>query len=187
VLLQALDWFGGVVRTEYDHFLGLRSGWAVVNTQPHKERVALENLERQGYRAYCPVVRRSRSHARRVEQVLRPLFPGYVFARVGTGARRWRPMLSTFGVRALIRCGDRLSLIDDSFVRSLKAREQDGVIVRPESPYQIGQQVRVAGGPFDGLVATIIAMHERERLTVLLGLLSRAVKVQLDEQQISPV
>ena len=179
--------FGDAVRTEYRHYLGRPCGWAVVSTQAHKEHVALENLERQGYRAYCPLIRRRRSHARRVEQVLRPLFPGYLFARVDTEALRWRPMLSTLGVRALVRCGDRLSLIDDSFVQSLKAREQDGVIVRPDSPYRVGQKVRVAGGPFDGLVATIIGMHERERLTVLLGMLSRAVKVQIDAQQISPV
>ena len=182
-----LGWFGDIVRTEYTHYLGAPGGWAVVSTQPHKERVALENLEHQGYRVYCPVVRRSRSHARRVEQVLRPLFPGYLFAQTNLGAQPWRPMLSTRGVRALIRCGDRLSLIDDSFVQGLKAREEDGVIVRPESPYRIGQQVRVAGGPFDGLVATIIAMHERQRLTVLLSLLSRAVKVHIDEPRLSPV
>jgi transcriptional antiterminator RfaH len=186
-LLPALGCSGDIVRTEYRQYLGRPCGWAVVNTQPHKERVALANLERQGYRAYCPLIRRSRSHARRVEQVLRPLFPSYLFARVDTGAQRWRPMLSTLGVRSLVRCGDRLSLIDDSFVQSLKAREEDGVIARPQSPYRLGQQVRVAGGPFDGLVATIIGLHERERLTVLLGLLSRAVKVQIDEQQISPV
>jgi transcriptional antiterminator RfaH len=86
-----------------------------------------------------------------------------------------------------VRCGERLSLIDDAFVQSLKSRELDGVIVRPRSPYRVGQQVRLAGGPFDGLVATIIGMHERERLTVLLELLSRAVKVQIDDRKISPV
>jgi transcriptional antiterminator RfaH len=185
--LQELGWFGDIVRTEYRHYLGCPCGWAVVNTQPHKEHVALQNLERQGYRAYCPLIRRRRSHARRVEEVLRPLFPGYLFARIDAEAQRWRPMLSTLGVRALVRCGDRLSLIDDAFVQCLRSREHDGVIVRPQNPYRIGQQVRMAGGPFDGLVATIIGMHERERLTVLLGLLSRAVKVQIDAQQISPV
>ncbi len=175
------------MRTEYGHYLGRPCGWAVVNTQTHKESVALENLQRQGYQVYCPVIRRRRSHARRMEEVLRPLFPGYLFARVDVDAQRWRPMLSTRGVRSLVQCGDRLSLIDDAFVQSLKSRERDGVIVRPESPYRVGQEVRMACGPFDGLVATIIDMHERDRLTVLVGLLSRAVKVQIDDRQISPV
>ena len=111
------------MRTEYGHYWGARH-WAVVNTQPHKERVALENLERQGYRAYCPLIRRRRSHARRVEEVLRPLFPSYLFVRVdprrSSGARCCR----RYGVRTLVRCGDRLSFIEDAFVQSLKARER---------------------------------------------------------------
>jgi transcriptional antiterminator RfaH len=118
--------------------------------------------------------------------VLRPLFPGYLFVRINPDAQRWRPMLSTYGVRTLVRCGNQLSLIEDAFIRSLKAREIEGVIARPASPFFVGQQVRLAGAAFDGLVATIIEMHERDRLTVLMQLLNRPVKVKVDERQISP-
>lgn len=174
------------MRTEYAHYFGPAS-WAVVNAQPNRERLALENLQRQDFITYCPFVRRRRSHARRMSEVLRPLFPGYLFVRIGPDVRRWRPMLSTYGVRTLIRCGDELSLIDDAFIQALKARELDGAIVRPPSPYQVGQQVRVAGGAFEGLVATIIEMHERDRLTVLMQLLNRPVKVRVEERDVSPV
>jgi len=175
------------VRTEYGHYLRGPAPWAVVNTHPHKERIALENLQRQEFGAYCPLIKRRRSHGRRVDEVLRPLFPSYLFVKINPEEQRWRPILSTLGVRTLIRAGDQLSLIDDAFVQSLKGRELDGVIARPASPYRVGQQVRMAGGAFDGLVATIIEMHERDRLTVLMQLLSQAVKVKIDEQQISPV
>jgi transcriptional antiterminator RfaH len=175
------------VRTEYGHYWGRPTGWAVVNTQPHREHIALENLLRQEFIPYCPVVKRRRRHARRVTDVLRPLFPGYLFVKINRDAERWRPMLSTFGVRSVVRCGDKVSLLDDIFVQALRAREVEGVISRPQSPYQIGQEVRVSGGAFDGLVATILEMHEPDRLTVLMQLLSRAVKVSLDEGQISPV
>ena len=175
------------MRTEYGHYLGEPATWAVVNTHPHKERVALENLERQEFRPYCPLILRRRSHARRVSDVLRPLFPGYIFVRINPEVQQWRPMLSTHGVRTLVRCGDRLSLIEDGFIQSLRAREVEGVIARPESPYRVGQEVRLAGGAFDGLVATIIEMDDRDRLVVLMDLLNRPVKVKVDERQISPV
>ena len=158
----------------------------MVNAQPHRERIALENLQRQDFITYCPFIRRRRSHARRVTDVLRPLFPGYLFVKIDPDLHRWRPILSTYGVRSLVRCGDALSLIDDAFIQALRARESDGVIVRPASPYQVGQQVRVVAGAFDGLVATIIELQERDRLTVLMQLLNRAVKVGLEECQVSP-
>ena len=56
----------------------------------------------------------------------------------------------------------------------------DGAIVRPDTPYKLGQQVRVSSGAFDGLVATIIAMDEKDRLVVLMELLNRPVKVRVD-------
>jgi transcriptional antiterminator RfaH len=158
--------------------------WVVVNTHPHKEAFATENLERQSFSVYCPLVRKQIRHARRVQDVLRPLFPGYLFVQIGPAMQRWQSIYSTFGVRSLVCCGERLSYLDDGFIRSLKARELEGAIVRPESPYTIGQQVRLSGGPFDGLVATIIDMSERDRLIVLMDLLSRPVKVMVDASNV---
>jgi transcriptional antiterminator RfaH len=104
--------------------LAERVGWGVVNTQLHKEQVALEKLQRQDFNAYCPLIRRRLSHSRCVTEALRPLFPGYIFVRINPRTQRWRPLLSTFGMRTLVRCGDEPSLIKDAFVQSLKAREK---------------------------------------------------------------
>lgn len=175
------------MHTEYSQYLGGPASWAVVNTHPHREHLALANLERQEFHAYCPLIQRRRIHARRVSDVLRPLFPGYLFVRVNPAVQRWRPILSTMGVRMVVRSGDRLSLMEDAFIQSLRRREIDGVVVRPASAYRIGQEVRLAGGAFDGLVATIVEMRERDRLTVLTQLLNQAVRVKVDERQISPV
>src|SRR5262249_29633278 len=68
--------------------------WIAINTHPHREHIALENLRRQQFEAYCPMLRKRRSHARRVELVLRPLFPNYLFVRANAQLARWRPILS---------------------------------------------------------------------------------------------
>lgn len=158
----------------------------MANSQPHRERIALDNLLRQGFRAYCPLIRRRVRHARRTQDVLRPLFPGYLFIDLDPNAR-WSPILSTFGVRTLVRCGKQLSSLPDEFVNSLKAREIEGATMRPASPYEIGQQVRIADGVFHGLVATIIDMDVRDRLVVLMNLLNRPTKVRLSARQVVPV
>jgi transcriptional antiterminator RfaH len=159
------------------------SKWIAVNTHPHKENFAVENLLRQNFMAYCPLMRKRIRHARRSQDVLRPLFPSYIF--VQADVQHWRPIFSTFGVRSVITCGSEPSYLDDVFIRSLKVREVDGAIVRPDAPYSLGQQVRVSGGPFDGLVATIIEMNEKDRLVVLLNLLNRPVKVKLEANHVA--
>lgn len=174
------------MKTEEGH-IAPRGVWAVVNTQPHRERIALDNLLRQEFHAYCPLIRKRVTHARRSQDVLRPLFPSYLFVQIDPEVRRWRPILSTIGVRALVRCGERPGTVTDGFVDSLKAREIEGAIIRPASPYKIGQQVRVAVGAFDGLVATIIEMDERDRLVVLMDILNQSVKVKLSTRQVAAV
>jgi transcriptional antiterminator RfaH len=159
--------------------------WAVVNTHPHKERFALENLSRQEFETYCPMLQIRVRHARKTSLVLRPMFPGYLFAAVDGEGQRWRPLMSTFGVRTVVRSGDCFSLLPQEFVDALRVREIDGAIVRPTSPYRIGQTVKLVKGPFDGLIATIIAMDERDRLMVLMDFLNRPVKVQVETSQVA--
>ncbi len=158
--------------------------WIAINTHPHRENVAIENLVRQKFAVYCPMELRRVRHARRTQDVVRPLFPGYIFAEVMPDLTLWRPILSTFGVRAMIRTGDRPAFVDDAFIQGLRAREIDGVIARPVRPYEVGQQVRLSGGPFDGLIATIIEMDERERLVLLTSLLSQTVRLRVTEANV---
>lgn len=163
------------------------SSWVAVSTHPHREYVALDNLQRQGFNGYCPSIRRSRSHARKVEEVRRPLFPGYVFVRLQPDRERWRPIMSTYGVRSLVRCGDRPGVIDQRFIQALKSREVDGDIVRPAQPYEVGQQVRLVSGAFDGIVATILELNEKDRLTVLLSLMNQEVRTRVECAHVTPL
>jgi transcriptional antiterminator RfaH len=159
--------------------------WIAVNTNPHREHIVLEHLHRQALTAYCPMLRRQRSHARRIETVLRPLFPGYLFVQANS-ALNWRPILTTHGVRSVVRTGDDPSFVDDALIAGLKAREIDGAVVRPPNPYRIGQQVRIAGGPFDGLIGDILELDDKDRLLVLLDVMQRGIKVKLNAAMVTP-
>jgi transcriptional antiterminator RfaH len=154
--------------------------WVVVNTHPHKEVYAIENLRRQDLTVYCPMIKQRIKHARRVTEALRPLFPSYVFVKINKEYRQWKPILSTFGVRALICCGDQPSLLDDGFVSALQAREKDGVIISQSSKFRVGQQVRIEEGVFDGVIATIIELGEKDRLVILVNLLQKNVRMKVN-------
>jgi transcriptional antiterminator RfaH len=157
--------------------------WVVVNTHPAKEMLAIENLRRQKFETYCPLMRKRIRHARREHEALRPLFPSYVFAKLDPKMNRWRSIASTFGVKQLIAFGDRPGLLHSDFIESLKAREVEGVIVRPREPYQVGQKVLLTGGAFEGISATIIELNENDRVVVLMEILSRSVKIKVDSKK----
>lgn len=163
-----------------------KNRWVVATTHPHSETVAREHLERQGYTVYCPQLRKRRSHARKVEMVLRPLFPGYVFINLDGSGRAWRPIQSTAGVRNLVRFGEDPAILDAGFIDRLKAREVDGAVIRPPVPFEVGQQVQIEGGPLDGLLARIFSLDDKDRIVVLLDVMNRGVKAVLDSTQLAP-
>lgn len=165
---------------------GAEPAWAVVNTHPHKELYALSNLEKQGFHVYCPMLKKRIKHARAVKDVLRPIFQGYVFVQVERNFSGWRPICSTAGVRALVRCGDRPGFIDHKFVLALRAKENSGALIEPCNVYRPGEEVRLEGGVFDGLVATIVEMAERDRVVVLMNILNRAVKTTVEVHNLVP-
>lgn len=154
--------------------------WIVVQTHPRRERVVQDNLARQHFASYCPMLQVTTRHARRTQRALRPLFPNYVFVSLDTQIRPWRPILSTLGVRSVVLAGEKPSHLPNGFVEALRTREIDGAIARPVAPYRVGQAVWVADGPFDGMLATIVDLEASERLVVLIGLLNREVRLSID-------
>src|SRR5258708_11637802 len=85
----------------------LGSSWYVAQTHPHAEVKASLHLRRQGFEIYLPRYLRSRRHARRVETVAAPLFPGYLFVAIDMATQRWLSIQSTIGVARLVRDGAR--------------------------------------------------------------------------------
>jgi len=163
-----------------------RGRWAVAATHPSKEHLALKHLARQGFETYCPRIRRRVCHGRRYVDKLRPLFPGYVFVEVPLRRAEWRPILSTYGIKTIIRFGGEPAMLDDKFIETLKSRESEGAITCPAAPYQVGQQVRMTGGAFDGVVATILSVNSSERLVVLMDLLKRGVRTSVSTKSVLP-
>jgi len=161
--------------------------WVVAATHQHRESFALENLTRQGFTAYCPMIKKSIRHARRAFDAQRPLFPGYLFVEYEAGPQLARAMLGTYGIRSVVCHGETPARLPEGFVESLKAREIGGVISMPETPFAPGQEVAVKGGPFDGLIGRIAGIGEHDRVLVLLDLLNRQAKVHLPGQSLRPV
>lgn len=151
--------------------------WYVAQTQPNAEAKALAHLKRQGFRAYLPCYRKSRRHARKVEIVKAPLFPGYLFIKLDVTQEQWRPIRSTIGVTRLICNGDSPVPVPPGIVEDIVAREtEDGLLdITDPSPWMPGDTVQVIDGPMTGQVGWFQKLADKDRIMVLLELLGRKV------------
>lgn len=161
--------------------------WFVVYTQPNGEARALANLHRQGYETYLPRYRRRRSHARRIDTVERPLFPRYLFVALDLMRARWRPILSTFGVCDLVRQGDTPQRLPDGVIEEIRAGEAAHSFdaLDPLAGAGPGSSVRILVGPFADLIGKLQAAAESERVTLLLDLLGREVRLRLPRDAVA--
>jgi transcriptional antiterminator RfaH len=155
--------------------------WYIVRTHARAEAKAALNLERQGFSIYLPRYLKRRRHARRVEIVSAPLFPRYLFVAIDIASQRWRSIQSTFGVAQLVCSGDDPSSVPAVVVDELKKREDDkGFIQLGRRGFAHGQKVRVVEGVFSACLGLFEGMTDNERVTVLLDLLGRKVRVIMD-------
>ncbi len=156
--------------------------WFVAHTHPHAEGKATAHLNRQGFEIYFPRYLKRRRHARRIETVMAPLFPRYLFVAIDLDAQRWRSIYSTVGVSRLVCNGDEPTPVPSGVVEGLRDREDaNGFIKLERRPaFHAGDKIRVLDGAFSSCLGLFECMAERERVAILLDLLGRKVRVVLD-------
>src|SRR5579863_7725014 len=160
----------------------LEARWYVVQTQVNGEAKAAHNLLRQGFEVYLPRYLKRRRHARKVDFAAKPLFPRYMFVVIDIATQRWRSVQSTVGVSRLVTNGDSPAAVPEGVVGALKAREDAkgfvGMDARPA--FAPGDKVRVLAGAFMDNAGLFNGMADHDRISILLDMLGRKVRVVLD-------
>jgi len=163
------------------------SNWYLIHTKILQERVALENLERQGFECFLPLIRAEKLLRGQLQVVQEALFPRYLFIRLATWpeSQSWSPIRSTFGVSRLVTFGQTPAKIDDALVSELRAKsESTEVQLRHFEP---GDQVVVTTGPLVGEHAIYQMADGQGRVMVLLNLLSKDVRMLVSPSGIRKV
>ena len=160
--------------------------WYVINTLPHQEGRAEANLRRQGYRAWLPTIKRSRRHARRIDTILSPLFPGYLFVELDPEREAWTSINGTYGVRRILCRGDRPMPVPSGFMEALRQTiDGEGAVAVPET-LKPGQKVRLIAGPFVDCVGTLLHLTANGRVSLLLQLLGQEVSTVVSRRMLAP-
>lgn len=163
--------------------------WYAVYTQPNREVLAREHLERQGFDVFAPWYLKRRRHARRVEDVPAPLFPRYIFASFDADDSGWRVIRSTRGVIDLVRSGLDPVPVPTTIIGEIEKRsDENGFVVMARNAGLVpGAKIRIEAGPFADYEAIFQTMRDDERVVVLLSLLGREVKAEVPLEAVNPL
>jgi transcriptional antiterminator RfaH len=154
--------------------------WYLVHTKPRQERCALENLERQGYQCFMPVIPSEKLRQGLLTVTDEPLFPRYLFIRLGQGdsAKSWAPIRSTKGVSRLVTFGAEPAKVNEGLIDILREQETSAK-TSPERLFKPGDRVRLTEVPFAEIEGIYQMADGERRVMVLIEILSKSVTVHV--------
>ena len=159
--------------------------WYLIYTKPRGENLAKEHLERQGYDVYLPLIFAKKKQNQRTVKLIEPMFARYLFICLSDQSDDWRPIRSTIGVSKLVRFGDNHAKVPSKLIDDLRENENtDGYHDYPEKEINLGDNVLITEGPFEGYKASLFSRNSDERVVVLLNIAEKHIKLQINQSVI---
>lgn len=136
--------------------------WFVAHCRSSREVAARDHLGQQGFGVYLPLT------------ATEPLFPCYLFVHFDPAKKSAATIRSTRGVVGLVQFGGRNAIVPDTLVAALRRGEDaNGLHASMENGYEVGELVRMRGGPLEGLLARIAERDSGGRVVLLMEVLGR--------------
>jgi transcription antitermination factor NusG len=165
--------------------MGESERWYALRVRSNREKLVQSVLRGKGYVEFLPSYRKLSRWSDRLRELDRPLFPGYVFARLDINRRL--PVLMISGVIQIIGAGNTPESVDDSELEAIKRLVASGFPVAPWPYPREGEPVLVERGPLAGVEGTLLRRKGRDNLVVSVSLLQRSVAAEVERDSLRPI
>ena len=154
--------------------------WYLIKTKPRQEKIAKQNLENQGYGAFCPMAK--------ISNQLAVLFPGYLFVQLNKKTQNWSPINSTKGVSHFVKFGLNFAKVPTSVIEFIKTNQH----ITTEklinlNKFKPGDKVQISDGVFKNWVAIFKCYKPDERVILLMNLLGNEQSLSFKKELVIPI
>ena len=151
--------------------------WYLIKTKPRQEKKAIQNLENQGYRSFCPTVKLNNKFVF--------LFPGYLFIQLNDKKQDFSPIKSTKGVLCFVRFGLNYAKVPTSVIEFIKANQNvTANKLTKLNQFESGDKVQISDGPFENYIAIFKCYRSDERVILLMNLLGRQQSLCMKKESV---
>jgi len=173
----------------------MTANWYVVNVYSGFENkvveVVRERAKRQGVsdlfeEMLVPTEKVIAVQRGRKTETDQKLFPGYVLVKVNLTDQAYRILRTTPKVTGLLGANNKpLAISEEEAMHVLQRASSEMKPPRASVPFEVGEQVCVADGPFASFNGVVEAVDDvRLRLKVAVSIFGRATPVELEYSQV---
>jgi transcription elongation factor/antiterminator RfaH len=159
--------------------------WYAIYTSPRHEKRVQEHLSYRNVECFLPLCRTIHRWKNGCKPLVElPLFPGYLFVKIGQPERV--RVLDVPGVLAFVGPRAEPARLQDFEIETLRS----GLHLQKVEPYRnlvVGQSVRIKAGPLAGLVGVLLRHNNSYRVVLTLELIRQSVAVELEAGDVEPL
>ena len=152
--------------------------WYLIKTKSRQEKIAIQNLENQGYGAFCPIAK--------INNQLVVLFPGYLFVQLNEKTQNWSPINSTKGVSHFVKFGLNFAKVPFSVIEFIKTNQHFTTKKLINlNKFKPGDKVQISDGAFKNYMAIFKCYKSDERVILLMNLLGREQSLSVKKELVT--
>jgi transcriptional antiterminator RfaH len=158
------------------------SAWYVVHTHPRQEERVNRNLMVGLIETFSPKVKQRRysTFTGLPNYISKPLFPGYLFARVECDSMLHK-IRFTRGVHSVISFGHEPALVEDRVIANIRSQVMTDGFVRINESLKQGDEVIIKGGPFTNLKGIFErSTKDTDRIVILISAITYQGRIFID-------
>jgi len=150
--------------------------WYPVYTRSRAEKKAYDELLKKDIKCYLPLKKTLKQWSDRKKIVEEPLIKSYLFVYIS--AREYAEVLMTNGIARFLYFSGNIASMPEQQIENLKLLlATDAELEVLEYDIKAGEQVIIKAGPFKGMLAEIVALHNKRRLILRLENMGVAIEI----------
>ena len=159
--------------------------WVLIYTKAKQEIKANENLQKQGFKTFLPLIAPTNKNSEFKSLV--PVFPRYFFAQINFELDNWTSIKSSYGVSRIVMFSEKFTSIPNNIIKLIQDKLDESGIYKEDVSvvdYQKGDPVSIEEGRFAGIDAIFLSKKSKDRVRLLLKLLNTSVVAEITKSNI---
>lgn len=153
--------------------------WYAVRTSFRHEKVAQRDLERQGLKAWLPLLKETRRYERKYREVEIPLLGSYLFVCINE--RGYYPVIQSPYISGFVRFGEDILPVPEQEMDLIRLIVGEAEVIEAKHrELIIGDMVEIIGGKMTGVRGVLEGQRNRNQVSVSLQTLEYTLVIEVD-------